>query len=330
MLPNVISRSDLRAGSDTASGVRHEIVKLVLLALILALIYALDAYLRPVFESVMEKELASTIFLSILSIVVVSTCYYIYRVYVSITSYLVGKLSVKPSVRPALPTILSLNRILGLVIAVLMALWLLSVKIPFLYGIVRGIAASFSGLFSILIALVLALQVKEIVGNYLAGIIIKSSGTISDGEFLTINDEYLNIEKVDSAYTLLVNRFGERVYVPNLKFLVDIFRKPFSKWNIRYIDLKFSLPYKYRPEEVRQKLASLIDRLNKQDETTVLLVDDYRLLMADLANYCVVYELQVRPLKPVFPETLRSNIRQLLHQEFGEDLATPTMVNIAK
>jgi len=324
----MISQNDLRMSST--SGAKHEIVKLVISALILILIYALDAYLRPLLESLIEKELANTIILSILSIMIVTTCYYIYKAYVSTTSYLIGGLSVKPNIRPALPTILSLNRTIGLAIAVLIALWLLSVKIPFLYEIVRGIAASFSGLFSILIALVLSMQVKEIVGNFLAGLIIKSSGTISQGEFLTINDEYLKVEKVDSSYTLLVNRFGERVFVPNLKFLVEAFRKPFSKGSIRYIDLKFSLPYKHRPEEVHQKLALLMDKLNKQEKGTGPLVDDHRLLLADLANYSVVYELQVRPLKPVFPEALRSNIRQLLHEEFGEDLATPTMVDITK
>jgi hypothetical protein len=332
MSPKVISQKDLSFDSDVANRARRDIIKFIISVLILILVYALDAFVRPILESLIEKELASTIFLLLLSSAIIITSYYIYRFYVSTTSLLVARLSVRPSIRPALPTVLSLNRITGLAVAVLMALWLLSVKIPFLYEIVRGVAASFSGLFSILIALVLSMQVKEIVGNYLAGLIIKSSGTISSEEYLIIGDEYLKVEKVDSSYTILVNRFGERIYIPNLKFLIEAFRKPFSRGNIRYIDLKFSLPYKYRPEEIHRKLAGLIDRLNRQEKESVAraLVDDYRLLLADLANYSVVYELQVRPVKPVFPETLRSNIRQLLHQEFGEDLATPTMVNIAK
>lgn len=313
-----------------ANRARRDIIKFIISVLILILVYALDAFVRPILESLIEKELAGSIFLLILSLAIISTSYCIYRVYVSTTSHLIGRLSVKPTIRPALPTILSLNRIVGLTIAGLIALWLLSAKIPFLYEIVRGIASSFSGLFSILIALVLSMQVKEIVGNYLAGLIIKSSGTISSEEYLIIGDEYLKVEKVDSSYTILVNRFGERIYIPNLKFLIEAFRKPFSKGNIRYIDIKFGLPYRYRPEEVRQKLAFLMDKLNKQEKGPMPLVDDHRLLVADLANYCVIYELQVKPQKPVFPEALRSNIRQLLHEEFGEDLATPTMVDIMK
>jgi hypothetical protein len=320
----------LSLDSDVANGIRREIIKFIVSVLILILVYVLDAYVRPILESLIEKEIASAIFLLLLSFAIVSTSYYIYRVYALTTSHLIERLSVKPAIRLALPTILSLNRFVGLGIASLIALWLLSAKVPFLYGIVRGIASSFSGIFSILIALVLSMQVKEIVGNYLAGLIIKSSGTISSEEYLTIGDEYLKVEKVDSSYTLLVNRFGDRVYVPNLKFLVDNFRKPFSRGSIRYIDVKFSLPYRYQPKEVHEKLVSLIDRLNKWEEETMLLVDDYRLLVSDLANYCVIYELQVRPKKPVFPETLRSSIRQLLYTEFGEDLATPTMIDITK
>ncbi len=324
------SRSTLSKISQTPNRWRYTLVKLGVSAIILAFIYVFESSIVSLLELLTEKELAGALFLLFLATTTVLCIYYAYRTYLDVTSHLIAKLSAKPSIRPAVHTILLFNKIFGLIISLVVILSLLSIKIPFLYVIVRSIMASFSGLFSILVALILALQVKEIVGNYLAGAIVKWSRIISDGEFLNMGDEYLKVENVNSAYTELVNRFGERIYVPNLKFLIENFRKPFSKTYRRYVDLRFSLPYKYHPDEIGGRIKKIVDMYNKSPSASSPPIDDYKLLALELASYSVVYELQARPLKPVFPETLKSSIRQLLHEEFGEDLATPTMVSVTR
>jgi small-conductance mechanosensitive channel len=223
-----------------------------------------------------------------------------------------------------------LNRIFGLVFLFITALWLLSRKIPFLYGLVEGIVGSFSGVFSLLIALILALQVKEIVGNFLAGLMIKASGVIGEGEYVSMGEEYHRIEKIDLSYTKVTNLLGEETYIPNLKFLLENFRKPFSKENRRYIDLRFGLPYKYPFKDVEREVGELVQQHNSQAQYPGAHIEDFRLVMIDLADYSVVYELRVKPSNPVFPEAMRSSVRRLVHEKFGEDLATPMILDVRK
>jgi hypothetical protein len=43
-----------------------------------------------------------------------------------------------------------------------------------------------------------------------------------------------------------------------------------------------------------------------------------------------VYELQVKPSEPVFPEAMRGSVRRLVHEKFGQDLATPMILDVRK
>lgn len=308
---------------------RHAILGLTCSIVLLALVYSLEDTITQLFGLLVQMELAKALYFSLLGLAILFTSYHMYKIYISVTMYVIEGLSARPSIRPAMPMLSLFSRILGLVLVLIATVGLFSGKVPFLYELMQGIMASFSGLFSILIALILALQVKEIVGNYLAGAILKASRVVSEEEFLNMGDEYLKIEEVDLSYTKLVNRFGERIYIPNLKFLVDTFRKPFSKENRRYVELKFSLPYGYAPDKVYRDISEIIEKHNN-DPGELPPIDDYRILTLDLASYSVLYELQVRPPRAVFPEALRSSVRKRLHEKFGADLATPMMLNITK
>jgi hypothetical protein len=59
-------------------------------------------------------------------------------------------------------------------------------------------------------------------------------------------------------------------------------------------------------------------------------IDDFRLVIVSLADYSVVYELRVKPSQSVFPETMRSTVRRLVYEKFGEDLATPMILDVRK
>jgi len=272
------------------------------------------------------KAIAEAVYFSLLGLTSLSASFYTYKACTTLTSLLMDRLSEKPSLKPAVPLLSMVSKVLALALALTVALWLLSVRISFLYDLVQGMLASLSELASTLIALVLALQVKEIVGNYIAGLIIKASGLVDEGEFLRLSGEYVRVEKINYAYTRLVNRFGEEICVPNLRFLLESFRKPYSRGSGRYVELRFSLPYSYSPDEVRKRVKQLLERYNRTYSSPR--VRSYRLLVLDLASYSVIYELQVKPSRPVFPESLKSDMRQLLLEEFGEDLATPTIISL--
>jgi small-conductance mechanosensitive channel len=305
-------------------------VKLVVSCALLVLVYSLEEQITRLLRLLVEESMAETLYLVLLAPLMLLTFYYIYRVYAcASTSIKEGPLA-KLKIRSAIPTIQLLNRIFGLVLLFITVLWLLSRKIPFLYGLVEGIVGSFSGAFSLLIALILALQVKEIVGNFLAGLMIKTSRVIGDGKYISMGEEYLKIEKIGLSYTKVTNLLGEETYIPNLKFLLENFRKPFSRENRRYIDLRFGLPYKYSLKEVERKVGELVEQYNSQAQHPDARIEDFRLVMIDLADYSVVYELRVKPFNPVFPEAMRSSVRRLVHEKFGEDLATPMILDVRK
>jgi small-conductance mechanosensitive channel len=322
--------SDLKWLSEAARRMRPAFVRLVVSCVLLILVYSLEEPITRLLKLFVEESLAETLYLVLLAPLMLLTSYYIFRVYASIsTSVIEGPLA-KLKIRSAVPTILLLNKIFGLVLLFITALWLLSRKIPFLYSLVEGLVGSFSGVFSLLIALVLAMQVKEIVGNFLAGLMIKTSGVIIEGEYISIGEEYYRIEKIDLSYTKVTDLLSEETYIPNLKFLIESFRKPFSKDSRRYIDLRFSLPYKYPIKEVEQRVSELVEQHNTQTRHSDARIDDFRLVIVSLADYSVVYELRVKPSQSVFPEAMRSNVRRLVYEKFGEDLATPMILDVRK
>jgi small-conductance mechanosensitive channel len=316
--------------SEVVKKARPAIVKLAISTILLVVVYSLEGPIALLLKPLVGDELAYILYLLLFAPVILSTSYQIFRVYSSVSTQLIEGPLGKLRIRSAIPTILLFNRIFGLVLLLITVLWLLSRKIPFLYGLMEGIVASFSGVFSLLIALILALQVKEILGNFLAGLIIKTSAVISEGEYISMDQEYVRIQKIDLSYTRVIDILGEETYIPNLRFLLENFRKPFSKDNRRYIDLRFSLPYRYSPKEVEQKVTELVEQYNSQAEHSDARIDDFRLAMVSLAEYSLVYELRVRPSWPVFPEAMRSSVMRLVHEKFGEDLATPMLLDIKK
>lgn len=314
----------------TVKKMRYTIIRLAISIFLLVLIYGLSGSILFFMKLFLEEKIAKAIYLSLLGTTILSTSYYIYKTHASITARIIEMLSTKPTLRPAIPIVSLFSKIMGLVLASIVTLSLFSIEIPLFFGLMQGILASFSGIFSILIALILALQVKEIAGNYIAGLVMKASALVSEQEFLNIDQEDLKVEKIDYSHTKLLNHLGEEIYLPNLKFLTDAFRKPSTRKIESYINLRFSLPYLFSQEEVQGKIAEIVERHNSETQGPASRIKEYRLLLLDLAGNAIVYELQIKVYKRMFPEVLRSSIRQLLHKEFGEDLATPILLDMRK
>ena len=254
--------------------------------------------------------------------------YFASRIYVDLSSFIISLSLSKLKVRSSSPIFL-LNKILGFGLLIITAIWILSSKFPFLTQYVEAVMASFSGLFSLLVTLVVAMQMKEIGGNFIAGIILRASDVVNEGEYVRLDNEYVRIEKIGSTYTNAVNILDERIFIPNLKFLTDNFRKPYSKQNLEYVDLRFSVSYEYPMKQVEQDVSGLVNQYNQTPNLNVK-IKDFTVVTIDLAAYSVIYELRLKPSAPIFPEAIRSDFRRLLHEKYGEDLATPMMLNIRK
>ena len=305
-------------------------VKLVISCVLLVVIYSLEKPITDLFALAVGESPAYVLYVVLLVPPEILAAYCVYQLYVAFSMPVIQFSLAKLKVRSA--TILLLNKILGVILLFTTAIGLLSTKFPFLYVYAQGVIASFSGIFSLLVTLIVAMQMKEIGGNFLSGLMIKSSDVISEGDYIKLESgmEYVRIEKIDHTYTRVVNILSEETFIPNLKFLTENFRKPFSKENREYVDLRFNLSYKYSPKQVEQDVTELVAQYNSQSENRNVKIDGFLVVTIDLGDYSVIYELRVKPSTPVFPEAIRSDFRRLLHEKYGEDLATPMLLNLRK
>ena len=306
-------------------------VRLLILCILVVIIYLhpLEKTVTGLFSLSIGPTDAETLYLLLLVPIDLLVAYFAYRIYLDLSALIIEASLTKLKARSATRSILVLNKILGLVLLIITVIWLLSSKFPFLAGYTEAAIASFSGLFSLLLTLIVAMQMKEVGGNFLAGMLLRASDTLDEGDYIKMDSEYVRVEKIDHSYTHVVNILGERVFIPNLKFLTDNFRKPYSKQTREYVDLRFALSYDYSPKQVEQDMSALVNQHNQTPNSSVK-IDEFLVVTVDLAAYSVIYELRVKPSAPIFPEAVRSDFRRLLHEKYGEDLATPMLLNVRK
>jgi len=317
--------------SEHLRRLKFVVVRLVILCILVIVVYQrpLETNIINFFSLAVGSTFAEYFYLFLLVPLGVLIAYYAYKIYMDLSSFIIDSALSRLKMRTATPTILILNRILGLILLITIAIWLLSNKLTFLSGYAESVLASFSGLFSLLITLIVAMQMKELGGNFIAGLLLRSSEVVSEGDYIRVDREYVRVEKIDSTYTRVMNILNEQIFIPNLKFLTDNFRRPYSKQNREFIDLQFSMSYTYSPAQVEQDISELVNRYNQTSDRSVK-IDEFLVVTVDLAPYSAVYELRVKPSAPIFPEAIRSDFRRLLHEKYGEDLASPMLLNIKK
>ncbi len=317
---------------DVARRMKSPAVKLVIACVIFVVIYSLEKPIIDLFALAIGESPAYALYLVLLVPPEILASYCIYQLYVGFSTPMIQFSLAKLKAHSATSTILVLNKILGVILFITTVIWLLSTRFPFLYVYAQSVIASFSGLFSLVVILIVSMNLKEIGGNFLAGLMIKSSDLINEQDYIKLDSgtEYVRVEKIDHTYTHVVNILNEETFIPNLKFLMENFRKPFSKDNREYVNLRFSLSYKYSPKQVEQDVTGLVTQYNNQSENSNVKIDQFLVVTIDLGDYSVIYELRVKPSTPVFPEAVQSDFRRLLHEKYGEDLATPMLLNLRK
>jgi len=316
---------------DVGKKMKSPAIKLIISCILIVVIYALEHQITELIALGVGDNVAHTLYVVLLVPPELLAAYSIYQIYIAFSIPVIQASFDRLKVHAATSTILLLNKILGIIIFVTTAIWLLSTKFPFLYVYAQSLITSFSGLFSLLVTLIVAMQLREIGGSFLAGLVIKSTEAISEGDYIKLESgtEYVRIEKIDHTYTRVVNILDEETFIPNLKFLTENFRKPFSKEKREYIDLRFSLSYDYSPKQVEQDMNDLVAQYNQRTDREVK-IDKFLIVTIDLGNYSALYELRVKPAAPIFPEAVRSDFRRLLHDKYGEELATPMLLNLQK
>lgn len=295
---------------------------LALGALVFAL-YAAEREILSVLKLTLPEELAVAAFLATFGFASLAFSYTLAR-----TVYRAGALAstavakASPKLRPLASLVRIVFAAAALLTFIATLLNLLSLEVSAVAGVAQWLSSTLGSFFSVLLALILALQMKEIVGNYLAWLIIKFGDLVEEGDYISFSGEFLKVVRVGYSHTLLVNAFEEEVYLPNLKFLLETYRKPFSRRVRRYIEVCFTLPYSYPYEEVAARVHKALQNLNNPQVS----IASHTLLVKELQPYAVAYELRVKPGRPMFPSILVSEVIRALLKEFGEALSTPALV----
>src|SRR5208283_2693546 len=150
-------------------------VKWVISCVLWVVVYSLEKPITDLFALAVGESPAYVLYVVLLVPPEILAAYCVYQLYVAFSMPVIQFSLAKLKVRSATSTILLLNKILGVILLFTTAIGLLSTKFPFLYVYAQGVIASFSGIFSLLVTLIVAMQMKEIGGNFLSGLMIKST-----------------------------------------------------------------------------------------------------------------------------------------------------------
>ncbi len=277
---------------------------------------------------ILPPEQSLSAYIALFGLISLALSYFLARLAYDIGGAILTPLGRKPAYRPLMPFIRASFGAVAVLVFIVAILRLVSIRVAAVAGVAEWLASTLSGFASILIAMIVALQVREIFGNYLAWVVLRFSDLVEEGDYISFGGEVLKVVKVGYSHAVLLNSLNEEVYVPNLKFLIESYRRTFTRRTRSYVDLRFTLPYSFPYEDVKAGVARALQAYGEQHES--IGVSDYRLLVSELSPYSVTYELRVRPEKPVYPQMFRSEVMKQLLKEFGEALATPTLILLSE
>lgn len=303
-------------------------LRVVLTAALLFAIHVSEQFITYYIEFILPPEQSSSIYIALFGLISLILSYFLARLVYDIG----GAISTLLSEKPAYKQLTFFARVSFGAIAILVflvtSLRLVSIRVAAVAGVAEWLASTLSGFTSILIAMIVALQVREIFGNYLAWVVLRFSDLIEAGDYINFSSEVLKVVRVGYSHTVLLNDLNEEIYVPNLRFLIESFRKTFSRRTRSYVDLRFTLPYSFPYEDVKAGVIRALQTYSEQHES--IGISDYRFLISELSPYSVNYELRVKPDRAVFPQMFRSDIMRQLLKEFGEALATPALILLSE
>jgi len=241
---------------------RRQLIYVLTIAFLLAVVQLAETVvvqrLEPLIPSwVLEQGLLA-------AFIILALAYFVARIILRAGGLVTDLLSRRPAFKPLVPLARVSFAVAALIAFLVTGLRVLAYRVTAVAGVVEWLSQAFLGFFSTLIALVLAMQVREIVGNYLAWAVIKAGNLIERGEYISLGDEVYRVVRIDYSHTIMLNCLNEEVYVPNLRFLLEIFRKEFSRTARMFVSVRFTLPYSYPLERVREGAANAIKRYSQR------------------------------------------------------------------
>jgi len=199
--------------------------------------------------------------------------------------------------------------------AVMVAIIILLIAIP----IDDGLRGQLFGLLGIMVSAIIALSSTTIVGNIMAGLMLRSVGSFNIGDFIKIADHFGRVSEIDILHVEIQTEDRDLKTLPNLYLI----HQPFAVIHSTGTIISSEVSLGYDVDRV------LLEKLLIEAATDAGLSDPFVQIMA-LGDFSVNYRVggMLSEVKHLISSRsrLRGKIMDHLHSN-GIEIASPTLMN---
>ena len=139
-----------------------------------------------------------------------------------------------------------------------------------------------------LLAVGLGLATKDVIENFISGVILRVDRTIRPGDVVEVHDRWLQIERLGVRSTSGTTGKGEEVMIPNATVAQSTITSLTRRDRLYRVETSLMVPYSADLEQVRRTLEDTVASLewrSRKEEPTVYL--------AEFAQFNVAYDILV-------------------------------------
>lgn len=174
-------------------------------------------------------------------------------------------------------------------------------------------------LFGLVVSATIALSSTTLMGNLLAGVMLRQVSSLKAGDFIKVNDQFGRISQRGLLHTEIQNEDSDLTTLPNLYLVQNPITVTRSEGT--FISAEVSLGYELNQHEVEKALLVAIDKAG---------LEDGFVQVRDLGDFSVIYRAagKLTEVKQIVTarSRLRSAMLDVLHGA-GVEIVSPTFMN---
>jgi small-conductance mechanosensitive channel len=139
-----------------------------------------------------------------------------------------------------------------------------------------------------MLALGAGLAAKDIVSNFLSGVIIRVDRSIRPGDVVEVHDRWLQIEKLGVRTTLGTTSTGEEIMIPNSAVAQSTILSLTRQDRLYRLEARLNISYSADLSEVRRILEDTVASLDWSSQAR-----EPAVFLADFTRFNVIYDVLV-------------------------------------
>jgi small-conductance mechanosensitive channel len=138
------------------------------------------------------------------------------------------------------------------------------------------------------LALGIGLAAKNVVANFISGVILRVDRTIRPGDIIEVHDQWMRIEKLGVRMTYGTTAKGEAIMIPNATVAQSVIKNLTRQNRLYQIRSSLNVPYSADLEKVRQTLEDTVANLEWRSSGR-----EPSVLLAEFTRFNVIYKVLV-------------------------------------